>query len=90
MSNLSAQCSFCSITSSQNTPLISGADGYICEACVQLANQVIKTWGGKQTINEDWDLPTPATIKARLDDYVIGQDLAKEILSVAVYNHYKR
>lgn len=85
------RCSFCGIEQTKQMPLIAGAEGYICEACVRLANQVITSWGRKGTSNElDTPLPIPTTIKARLDDYVIGQNLAKEILSVVVYNHYKR
>jgi len=73
------------------TPLIAGIDGHICEACVRLANQVIISWGRKRDIKECFDKPLkPDVIKRKLDEYVIGQDLAKEILSVAVYNHYKR
>jgi len=71
--------------------LIAGIDGHICEACVRLANQVIISWGRKRDIKECFDKPLkPDIIKRKLDEYVIGQDLAKEILSVAVYNHYKR
>jgi len=86
-----ARCSFCGTPQSPTTPLIAGAEGHICEACVRLANQVVTSWGRKRTLSDlHTPLPTPAGIKARLDDYVIGQDLAKEILAVAVYNHYKR
>ncbi len=85
------QCSFCGAEQSPSTPLIVGLDGYICEACVQLASQVVTSWGRKRALAElHGPLPAPAEIKARLDQYVIGQDLAKEILAVAVYNHYKR
>lgn len=84
-------CSFCGIEQSPSTPLIAGADGYICEACVQLAAQVVGNWGRKRALAElHGPLPTPQEIKDRLDQYAIGQDLAKEILAVAVYNHYKR
>ncbi len=71
--------------------MIAGTEGYICEACVQLASQVVSSWGKKKELNEmQTTLPKPLEIKAILDQYVIGQNLAKEILSVAVYNHYKR
>jgi len=84
-------CSFCSIEQAPATPLIAGSEGYICESCVRLANQVITSWGRKRTLAAlHTPLPTPVAMKARLDDYVIGQDLAKEILCVAVHNHYKR
>jgi ATP-dependent Clp protease ATP-binding subunit ClpX len=71
--------------------LIAGAEGYICEACVLLASQVVNSWSKKKELVElQGELPKPAKIKAHLDQYIIGQHLAKEILSVAVYNHYKR
>lgn len=86
-----AHCSFCGIEQSPTVPLIAGAEGYICEACVRLANQVVTSWGRKRSLSDlHTPLPTPASMKSRLDDYVVGQDLAKEVLSVAVYNHYKR
>jgi ATP-dependent Clp protease ATP-binding subunit ClpX len=90
--NSLAHCSFCGIKASPNTPLIGGADGYICETCARLAYQVVTNWERKRTMTDDVEdsLATPAAIKARLDDYVIGQGLAKEILAVAIYNHYKR
>lgn len=84
-------CSFCSIDQSSSTPLIAGAEGYICEACVILASQVVTSWTKKKQLSEvQGPLAIPAEIKQQLDQYIIGQDLAKEILSVAVYNHYKR
>lgn len=84
-------CSFCDAEQSPTTPLIAGTDGYICEACVILASQVVSNWGRKKVLKEVQEpLLKPKQIKELLDQYVIGQDLAKEILSVAVYNHYKR
>lgn len=84
-------CSFCGVEASASIPMIAGTEGFICEACVILASQVVSSWGKKKELNEmQGPLPTPAAIKALLDQYVIGQNLAKEILSVAVYNHYKR
>jgi len=86
-----AHCSFCGVEQSPTTPLIAGAEGHICESCVRLANQVVTSWGRKRSLADlHTPLPTPASMKARLDEYIIGQNLAKEILSVAVYNHYKR
>jgi ATP-dependent Clp protease ATP-binding subunit ClpX len=71
--------------------MIAGTEGFICESCVLLASQVVSSWGKKKALNEMQEsLPKPAELKAMLDRYVIGQDLAKEILAVAVYNHYKR
>ncbi len=91
MTNSTKQCSFCGTDQSPNTPLIAGAEGHICEACVRLANQVVTSWGRKRAMPElRRPLPTPEALKQRLDEYIIGQDLAKEILCVAVYNHYKR
>ncbi len=91
MTTTNERCSFCNSEQSLQTPLIAGIDGHICEACVRLANQVIISWGRKRDIKECFDKPLkPDVIKGKLDEYVIGQDLAKEILSVAVYNHYKR
>ncbi len=85
------RCSFCELEQSPSVPLIAGTDGYICEACVLLASQVVNSWGRKKALKEmHGPLPKPHEIKEKLDQYVIAQDLAKEILSVAVYNHYKR
>ncbi|PPD30590.1 MAG: ATP-dependent Clp protease ATP-binding subunit ClpX [Methylomonas sp.] len=87
----SKHCSFCGIEASATVPMIAGTDGFICEACVMLASQVVSSWGKKKALNEmQTTLPKPAGIKSLLDQYVIGQHLAKEILAVAVYNHYKR
>ena len=84
-------CSFCDLEQSPSTPLIAGTHGYICEACVLLASQVVNSWGRKKALKEmQGPLPKPREIKEKLDQYVIGQELAKEILAVAVYNHYKR
>jgi ATP-dependent Clp protease ATP-binding subunit ClpX len=89
--NDSKHCSFCGIPQSASVPLIAGAEGYICEACVLLASQVVTSWSKKkELVDMQGELPKPAKIKAHLDQYIIGQHLAKEILSVAVYNHYKR
>jgi ATP-dependent Clp protease ATP-binding subunit ClpX len=84
-------CSFCGIAQSASVPLIAGADGFICGPCVLLAHQVVSNWSRKKELSEmQGTLPIPAKIKEHLDQYVIGQNLAKEILAVAVYNHYKR
>jgi ATP-dependent Clp protease ATP-binding subunit ClpX len=84
-------CSFCGVEQAVKTPLIAGLDGHICEACVHLANQVVTSWGRKRDLGKlHCPLPTPSAIKQHLDKYVIGQNDAKEVLSVAVYNHYKR
>jgi ATP-dependent Clp protease ATP-binding subunit ClpX len=89
--NDTKHCSFCGIAQSASVPLIAGAEGYICEACVLLASQVVSSWSKKKELADmQGALPKPDKIKAHLDQYIIGQHLAKEILSVAVYNHYKR
>lgn len=91
MSETPMTCDFCGKPQSADTPLIVGNNSAICDDCVNLAHQVIKSWGKKRQtsiINEP--LPKPTGIKHTLDEYVIGQDLAKEILSVAIYNHFKR
>ena len=75
MNKPAPHCSFCGIDQSPTTPLIAGADGYICEACVRLANQVVTSWGRKRSLSDlHGPLPTPSMMKARLDEYVIGQD----------------
>ncbi len=84
-------CSFCGEAQSAEQPLIAGINGHICSACVQLAGQVVTSWSkANQQRRKPRSLPKPQVIKACLDDYVIGQNDAKESLSVAVYNHYKR
>jgi ATP-dependent Clp protease ATP-binding subunit ClpX len=91
MNSPSVACSFCGTPKSNATPLIAGTDGHICEDCVRLAHQVVSSWGRKKALVElHGPLPKPMVLKSRLDQYVIDQDDAKEILSVAVYNHYKR
>ena len=91
------RCSFCGKTQDEVTRLVEGPGVYICDGCIsycnsllfedETANRAVKEPEGKKG---DYKLPTPAEIKAALDEYVIGQDEAKKTLSVAVYNHYKR
>jgi len=91
MNELTKGCSFCGVQQSPNLPLIAGLDGYICEACVQLAHKVVSSWGKKRAFPElQGPLPVPMEIKNKLDDHVVGNRLAKETMAVAVYNHYKR
>jgi ATP-dependent Clp protease ATP-binding subunit ClpX len=88
---LSSKCSFCGVEQNAQTPLIAGQDGFICEACVQCAHRVVSAWGSRRGPSaKRATVPTPREIKAQLDEYVIGQDLAKRILAVAVYNHFQR
>ena len=85
------QCSFCGKTQSEVGKLIAGEDAYICNECVDVCLDLVQT--SQQVETGDWanrPLPKPHEIRAALDQYVIGQDLAKKTLSVAVYNHYKR
>jgi len=84
-------CSFCGKNQNEVRRLIAGPSVYICDECVDLCNDIISE--EVQTTESESDsekLPVPTEIKSILDDYVIGQERAKRILSVAVYNHYKR
>lgn len=87
-------CSFCGKSQREVKKLIAGPSVYICDECIDLCNDIIREEGQKATgagvINATGALPKPSEIKAHLDEYVIGQERAKRILSVAVYNHYKR
>ena len=87
-------CSFCGRPESQTRLLLAGANGFICDACVQQANEILKenfsNPTAKHTSSTSSHIPLPQEIKDHLDQYVIGQDDAKRVLSVAVYNHYKR
>lgn len=88
-------CSFCHKKQEQVDKLIAGQGVYICNECVELCQAIIeedKPRSRKSSISDslDKDLPKPQELKAKLDEYVIGQDSAKMSLSVAVYNHYKR
>ena len=84
-------CSFCGKTQSEVGKLIAGEDAFICNECVDVCLDLVQT--SEQVEAGDWaskTLPKPQEIRAALDQYVIGQDVAKKTLSVAVYNHYKR
>lgn len=86
-------CSFCGRPKSEVGILIAGVTGHICDSCISQAHQIVdeQMRFDKKTENKaDFKLLKPAQIKEHLDEYVIGQDDAKKILSVAVYNHYKR
>ena len=84
------KCSFCGKTQDQVRRLIAGPNVYICDECVELCDEIIQE-EIEETMEEDTtSLPKPKEMMEILNDYVIGQERAKKILSVAVYNHYKR
>lgn len=91
------RCSFCGGTSEDGVPMVSGPDGLmICASCIELCNMIINRGANanpgehRAEYDEVLDVPKPAELKAHLDQYVIGQDEVKKVLSVAVHNHYKR
>ncbi len=84
------KCSFCGKTQRQVKKLIAGPGVYICDECIDLCNEIIEEELSEQTDFEVGELPRPKEIFEFLDDYIVGQETAKKILSVAVYNHYKR
>jgi ATP-dependent Clp protease ATP-binding subunit ClpX len=85
-------CSFCGKSQHEVRKLIAGPSVFICDECIELCNDIIReeTQGDQGTKGAKSDLPVPHEIRSILDQYVIGQDVAKRILAVAVYNHYKR
>ncbi len=85
-------CSFCGKSQHEVKKLIAGPSVYICNECIHLCDDILQEDENKITAVEqkEMPLPSPANIKASLDEYVIGQEFAKKVLSVAVYNHYKR
>jgi ATP-dependent Clp protease ATP-binding subunit ClpX len=95
------KCSFCGKTQDQVKKLIAGPEVYICDECVELCNEILdeefldskekeNIEEGKDSKKDEKPIPKPHEIKAYLDQYIIGQDDAKKVLAVAVYNHYKR
>jgi len=85
-------CSFCGKSQHEVKKLIAGPSVFICDECIDLCNDIIRddTTGTEESGKASRDLPIPSEIRSVLDQYVIGQEQAKKILSVAVYNHYKR
>jgi len=85
------RCSFCGKSQEEVRKLIAGPDVYICDECIALCNEILaEEEGDIRHFAKSAHIPKPSEIKAVLDDYVIGQDFAKRVLSVAVHNHYKR
>ena len=84
------KCSFCGKSQKQVKKLIAGPGVYICDECIDLCNEIIEEELNEATESAWGELPKPREIFEFLDQYVIGQDVAKKALSVAVYNHYKR
>ena len=84
-------CSFCGKSQHEVKKLIAGPSVFVCDECIDLCNEIIRDElpAKTESVGSN-DLPTPSEIKANLDNYVIGQEPAKRILAVAVYNHYKR
>jgi ATP-dependent Clp protease ATP-binding subunit ClpX len=84
------KCSFCGKSQKQVKKLIAGPGVYICDECIDLCNEIIEEELSETSELKLEELPKPQEIYAFLDEYVIGQEIAKKVLSVAVYNHYKR
>ena len=83
-------CSFCGKSQHEVRKLIAGPTVFICDECVELCMDIIKEENKSSLVKHQDGVPSPKEICNVLDDYVIGQTFAKEILSVAVHNHYKR
>lgn len=91
-SNLT-MCSFCGKSHSEVKKLIAGPGVYICDSCINVCKSILDkelSDDGRKKVSHEMRVPKPAEIKRQLDQYVIGQELAKRTLSVAVHNHYKR
>ncbi len=82
-------CSFCGKSQHEVRKLIAGPSVFVCNECIDLCNDIIAE-EAQGDVSEQGELPKPKDIHRQLDDYVIGQEQAKKVLSVAVYNHYKR
>jgi len=90
------ECSFCGRKKPETNLLIAGVNAHVCDRCIEQAHGIVleelKSSGGTASLksNKDLILKKPKEIRAFLDQYVIGQDQTKKVMSVAVYNHYKR
>lgn len=94
-SNPPLHCSFCGTEEGEVSRLIAGSEAFICNNCVKLCSEILEQDLGEQSPSKakaqrDWKLMSPKRLKEELDRYVIGQEEAKKVLAVAVYNHYKR
>jgi ATP-dependent Clp protease ATP-binding subunit ClpX len=83
-------CSFCGKKQEEVAKVVVGPEVYICNECVQVCNEVLVEEGKRAEPADPMEVPTPRQINETLDEYVVGQEQAKKILSVAVHNHYKR
>ena len=83
-------CSFCGKSQNEVRKLIAGPNVYVCDECVELCMDILREENKTTSSQKSEGVPAPAEIKNVLDDYVIGQDYAKRVMSVAVHNHYKR
>lgn len=88
--NQSLYCSFCGKSQHEVRKLIAGPSVFICNECIDLCNDIIQEEAGHGTVDDNMLLPSPKDVHGELNEFVIGQDQAKKVLSVAVYNHYKR
>ena len=87
------QCSFCGKKKDQTSLLIAGIDAHICDLCIEQANGIILHENNTKDNTQEkskQELLKPQQIKLFLDDYIVGQDYTKKVISVSVYNHYKR
>jgi len=83
-------CSFCGKSAQYARRIIAGPGVYICDECVKVCEQILAEEDQELSTSFTGEIPKPKEIKEYLDQYVIGQEYAKKVLSVAVYNHYKR
>ena len=93
MSKEELECSFCGRKKSETNLLIAGLDAHICDRCIEQAHGIVMEealQAGNEELSKELMLKKPKEIKAFLDDYIIGQEHTKKVMSVAVYNHYKR
>ncbi|MDG1760554.1 MAG: ATP-dependent Clp protease ATP-binding subunit ClpX [Flavobacteriaceae bacterium] len=93
MNNEELICSFCGRKKAETSLLIAGLDAHICDRCIEQANGIVLEESSQESeasLSKDLILKKPVEIKTFLDEYIIGQDVTKRVLSVAVYNHYKR